>query len=116
MNENIKSDTAAAKLLGIRPTHSPSCHSNWVRSDGDALPCNCKKDYLSISLSDPATRDAMVQVLGEKHGASVWCMGGKWVCGWRGIPYVQEEELYIGETYEQAIRSACIAVVAGESQ
>ena len=107
MDDKLKSDTAAAKLLNRKVE---------VGCLGGTLTVTSEGQVEKFSLSDPATRDAVVQALGEKHYIAIipvhpdYYESSGWM--WEDQRYGEDSEVF--GTYEEAVRKAALAVVRHE--
>jgi len=98
---NIKADMAAAELLGHDArVCADSSGIEWVGIGG--------KPYAHFSISRQATRDDVVQALGEKYGINIVYMrqGRVWMAD---IPDYRVTP--ISEDRIEVIRAACIEVM-----
>jgi len=100
MNLELESDMKAAKLLDVK----------WVYgSDKNKIyyePLNGETAWEELSLSDPATRDAVVQMLGEKYGCSIAWIAGNDAFSWFFMFSSRDSNGVGYKIYEEALRHA----------
>ena len=108
MNYEQETDMKAAKLLGLHPQ---LVDTTWTENGKIKYGKAAFTEDGEFSLSDPATRDAVVQVLGEKYYISINAardINGVPCWFWdNGIT-----DAYYGEFegYEEAVRAAVNSV------
>jgi len=102
---DIESDMAAAKLSGKEP------HKLYDSAGLEWIGIGESKPYVPFTLSAPSTRDAVVQVLGEKYRCSIVWIDGNDGYGWFYM-FADRESNGVGYIdYEAAIRAAVIEVM-----
>jgi len=130
---DIESDMAAAKLLGVSTKHSGfAAKYCWNEAKGVYTGCKrhcdrCKEwfdlpnsnghpEFIEecqippISLSDGATRDTIVQVLGIEYCVDIMVYHMPEGVRWKAR-YSMERLSHLCESYEEAIRVAVIEVM-----
>ena len=105
---NIEADKAAAELLGIKPVkEGPPDHSGRMYFSQTQSPDNWDSNLELFTLSDPATRDAVEEVLNSNMISIRATDGGK------GHAYYYErfDTWSVGyPTRQEAIEAAVLAV------
>jgi len=104
MNFELESDMKAAKMLG---------HQVYTANNVTAL-IQCGDDgEKTFSLSCPATRDAVVQMLGKKHGCSIVWIAGNDAFSWFFMFSARDSNGVGYKIYEEALRHAVMGVKDG---
>jgi len=109
-NTNLSSDMAGAKLLGKK---AEIVMGSWIEGEEIQVGEFVSDEDGEFTLSDPATRDDVVQVLGEKHHIVIdpdCSNSGEWT-GWAFLNLETAASRNTLKTYEEAIRAAVIEVI-----
>jgi len=101
MNLDLESDMKAAKILGRHVVRDGS--GVYPESEPGS---GTRATNIPFTLSDPATRDAVVQVLGEKYGISIRPHYDEYLGYFRAWMFGINEY----DTYEEALRHAVMEV------
>jgi len=105
MNFELESDMKAAKMLGKCAKYSQLCNAVMVPIRGDKQICT-----ELFTLKNAATRDAVVQMLGKKHGCSIVWIAGNDAFSWFFMFSARDSNGVGYKTYEEALRHAVMGV------
>jgi len=108
MNFELRTDMKAAQILeyqNIRISTNGEMALVRVIAPAEYSDVCPESYYRLISLADPATRDAVVQALGEKYGVDVTCVhDGDTHIGWSVWSKAKHSKTYV--TRLEALRHA----------
>jgi len=105
MNFELESDMKAAKISDVKWVYGTDKNKIYYE------PLNGEPAWEEFTLSDPATRDAVVQMLGEKYGVCIFHTHPDFPAqGWVAENAINGWESDIYESRTECIRHAVMEV------
>jgi len=117
VNFDMKTDMKAARLFGYSyKLHCSSDTSNCTQVVSEGMYVSAlypNGERRRFTLADPATRDAVVQALGEKYDVAIIPYVMKRIVGWKAR-FGMDRLSKLCADYEDAIRMAVDEVIKDE--